>query len=538
MEEIVELRTNEAWQQALHRWNHPSIPHVIAPRTSDEISNLGEVGQVLRGELAFMKFPEFQTYVNLEKVAEEFDQDPQRGLEAVTKHEAGHRFCPYDTITSILLHHDAQKGLKSVDVPYDKKKAAGLMMNLFTDMCINTSLSRKGDEDIPWAYQEISKKKEESNLWRVYARSMEHAWKKEILPEGTELSENEEQAAKNVAQLFEKDPFDKRKWRGNIQRYSDIMAPFLENEEQDGKSTLDDIAANTPSQLDERTREELAKRLAEVGSDGIPTNMRGLKEFQEVMAGFGQGDPKEASLAFYEMLARAYDVSFATKPFGRPRANPFQPEKWQPSMGAESLDVPYSVLVGGKIIPGISTYRWRDRQREIHGGMEEVVPNLDLYLDSSGTMPDPVEEISLPVLAGFVAARKAERKGAQVRATNFSGTKQHTTQEWTKDLSSVLRTLVTYYDGGTVLPIEKLLEDGDPKQVLVITDTFLGNEDEAVGAIRELRSRHSGNKVTIYALHPVDCANYLRNAGAEVIHGTTTDIFKRTIGKADEVYMR
>ena len=35
-----------------------------------------------------------------------------------------------------------------------------------------------------------------------------------------------------------------------------------------------------------------------------------------------------------------------------------------------------------------------------------------------------------------------------------------------------------------------------------------------------------------------DHGNYLRGAGAEVIQGTTTDVFKRVIGKADEVYTK
>jgi hypothetical protein len=83
-----------------------------------------------------------------------------------------------------------------------------------------------------------------------------------------------------------------------------------------------------------------------------------------------------------------------------------------------------------------------------------------------------------------------------------------------------------------------MLEDGDPKQVLIVTDTFLGNEDATANAIRDLRKRNSGNRVTIYAIHPVDRADYLREAGAEVIQGTGTEIFKRIIGKAQEVYRK
>ena len=107
----------------------------------------------------------------------------------------------------------------------------------------------------------------------------------------------------------------------------------------------------------------------------------------------------------------------------------------------------------------------------------------------------------------------------------------------TRDLDKIYANLVTYYNGGTVFPTDTLLAEGqDPKQVLVITDTFLTNEEEAAKAIKDLRSRNRGNRATIYSLHPVDRADYLRSVGAEVICGTSTDIFKKAIGKANEVY--
>jgi hypothetical protein len=554
MQEQNKINENEAWKKGLSNWNQPSIPQVIAPRNEEELARLGQIAQELGRELAFMKYPEFQTYMNLEKIAGTFQENPQRGTQAIAEHEIGHRFCPYDVVTSIIMLHRAKKGLEGKKLPCDIKEASGLMLNLYADMNINTNRVRMGDEDLPWAYQVLSRDKKDSKLWRVYGRSMEIAWKREILPKDTKLSEAESEATKNIAGLFERDFFSRDKWPDQIQKYAEIMGDFLEAEKKDGKGNskgegkgqgnqegsmsggIDNISGNIPKELDDKTAAELAKRLARVGSDGLPSDPQGLGEFKDIMAGFGQGNPKQASINFYEMLSRSYDVMFATKPFGRPRQNPFQPVKWHPSMSVGELDIDYSVSQGGKIIPGITTYKWNSRKREIHGGLEEVVPNLDLYLDSSLSIPNPIDQISLLVLAGFVAAKKAQRKGAKVRSTNFSGQGQSSTQEWTRELQPIYENLVTYYGGGTVLPTAKMLEDGDPKQVVIITDTFLGNEEETANAIRELRKRNSGNRVTIYALNPIVKADYLREAGAEVIHGTTPEIFKRTIGKASEVY--
>ena len=538
MPETLDINVEQAWNEAVDRWNHPSVPAVIAPKSKDEVEGLGDIGAALQAELAFMKYPEFQTYANIAQISQTFGADAERGLKAVLKHEVGHRFSPYDTVTSIILDHAIQKELGSKKLPYDKKSASHTILNLFTDMCINTNLTRNGDEDIPWAYQHISATKGDSKLWRVYARSMEIAWNKKLLPDGAKLSKDEQAASQELADLFKEDYFDKTRWPDNVRRYAGVISKFLEDKQKDQGASLDPKSGQAPDSIDEKTAGELAKRLAEIGSNGLPTNPKGLKEFKDIMAGYGQGDPKKASIMFYDKLSDAYDVMFATRLFGRPRVNPFQPIKWEPSMGTDKLDVDYSVQSAGKIIPGVSTYSWNTRKRDAFGGMEEVVPDLDLYIDSSGSTTNPIEEISLFVLASFVLAKKAHRKGAKIRSTNFSGNRQYKTEEYTRDLQKAFENFVIYYNGGTVFPADQLTSAQSPRQVVVITDTFLGNEQETVDALAELKSKHAGNSATIYALHPVANGDSFRRAGAQIIHGTTTDIFKEVIGKANQVYSK
>ncbi len=541
------INIGTSWKKALASWNHPAIPQVIVPK-AEEMEQLGEIGAILQGQLAFMKYPEFQTYANLENIVSSLQENPQRGLDAIMKHEAGHRFCPYDIVTMLILNHTVTKALEGkVKEP---KAQAHTVMNLYTDMCLNTLLVQQGDQDIPWAYQQLSKDKTESRFWKVYGKSMELAWKKEILPQNTSLNQQEIQTAEALSKLFESSFFDKTAWKYGIEQYAQIMSPFLEEPPKKrgkgkgkGQGTgrpstgFDDMTSNIPKTLDERTKRELAKRLAEIGSNGLPKNPQGMKEYKEMMAGFEQGDPVKASIEFYDMLSNAYEVSFATRPFGKQKLSPFQPTKWYPSMSIEQLDIYHSLQEGGRLIPGVNTYAWNNRRRETYG-LEEIIPNLDIYIDSSGTMPNPVEEISLPVLSGFVVAKKAHRKGAKIRATNFSGEGQFETQKMTRELYSIFKKLVTYFNGGTVFPTEALLEVSDPKQAIIITDTFLGNTENTAQAISELRKRNPKNKVTIYAIHQSANGEQLRSAGAEVIYGTSTDIFKKVIGKADEVYVK
>jgi hypothetical protein len=557
---------NQAWKEALTRWHHPSVPKPITASTPESFTDLGDLGAVLQQELAFMKYPEAQTYLNIKKIEEEFSADARRGLTAICEHEIGHRFCPYDLVTQIVLEYKAKKALENEKFPYDEKQLIHTIYNLFADMCINTQRSRKKNSDIPWAYQQLSarepqeettlvdklkrvfnpqnnkkKSRVDSPLWRVYAKSMELAWKEEILPADVKLSEEEMTASTQLSELFKENYFDKRHWPSKIMDYARIIFPFLKDKKNDGNSSLDGHEGSglgDTKKLDDKTKKELAKRLAEIGSNGLPTNPKGMKEFQEVMAGLCAGtDPKEASIFYYDVLSEAYNVCFVTQPFGKPRQNPFQPIKWTPGKSVSQLDIPYSLETGGRIIPGVNTYGWNTRRRDSFGGVEEVVLNLDLYLDSSGSMPDPTTSISLPVLAGFVVAKKAHRKGAMVRGTNFSGDGQYLTVSSTKNnLFPVYEVLVKYFNGGTVLPINILNQGSNPRQVLIITDGVLSNAEQTAQAIKQLKQQDARNKVTIYALHPVNYADYLKSAGAEVIWGNTTDIFQQVIGKGDEIY--
>jgi len=535
----LDLKVNEAWNNALRNWNYPSIPRLVTVKSKSEINNLGkDVAPYLQKELAFMKFPQFQIYANLENIAEKFPENPERGLNVILNHEVGHRFCPYDTITLILLQHAVKKELQGEKLPYSLDGAAPIIMNLFTDTCVNTFSVKKDNKDLPWAYSQLSQREEnrKSRLWHVYAKSKELIWSEAILPDDVKLKKEELEAAEKIAGLFTSDFFDSFKWNKRIRAYARIISKFLDNEAGDKGSSLDNIAGNIPKNIDEKTAEELAKRLSEIGKDGLPTNSSGLKEFKDIMAGFGHGDEKKASIIFYDMLSNSYSVMFTTKPFGKPKINPFQPIKWTPSMSVEKLDVNYSVQVGGRIIPGVNSYAWNTRKRDLRGGFEEVIPNLDLYLDSSGSMPDPTQTISLSVLAGFVVAKKAHSKGASIRVTNFSGNGQHKTQEFTRDLAKIYDVLVVHYNGGTVFPVKELLKASNPRQVLAITDTFIGNEKEVSEAILEFIRRHKDNKFSVYALKQAESDSYLKRAGAEIIYGTTAEIFKKVIGKAEEVY--
>ena len=183
--ELTKTDVNNSWEKAKMIWKSLSIPYVISVRNREQIEQLGEIGQALIGQLAFMKYPEFQIYTNLEKISEVFLDNPQRGLDAVIEHEQGHKFCPYDSVTLIILNHLVKKSLSETKLK-DDENAINAILNLYSDMCINTARVKQRSVDIPWAYQKLSIDRNDS-FWKVYGKSMEFAWDKKILPEETKL---------------------------------------------------------------------------------------------------------------------------------------------------------------------------------------------------------------------------------------------------------------------------------------------------------------------------------------------------------------
>jgi hypothetical protein len=109
-----------------------------------------------------------------------------------------------------------------------------------------------------------------------------------------------------------------------------------------------------------------------------------------------------------------------------------------------------------RVIPGMTTVQriWGTSP----GTSPARVPlDLDLYVDSSGSMPNPQHMTSYLTLAGAILALSALRSGARVQVTLWSGKHQFTmTDGFVRDETAILRTLTGFYGGATAFPIHVL----------------------------------------------------------------------------------
>ena len=160
---------------------------------------------------------------------------------------------------------------------------------------------------------------------------------------------------------------------------------------------------------------------------------------------------------YYRERALPHLVRFPTRP--APASQELQLEgleQWGIGDPLDEVDWIGSVTRSPIIIPGLTTVR------RTYGADPGQLPkpepiDLDIYVDSSGSMPDPRQRISYLTLAGTVIALSALRTGARVQATLWSGKNQVlTTAGFVRDENAILNILTGYFGGGTTFPIHHL----------------------------------------------------------------------------------
>jgi hypothetical protein len=115
--------------------------------------------------------------------------------------------------------------------------------------------------------------------------------------------------------------------------------------------------------------------------------------------------------------------------------------------------------------------------------------DLDLYVDSSGSMPNPQSAVSYLTLAGAIIGLSALRAGARVQATLWSGARQfQSTPGFVSNEHAILQVLTGYIGGSTAFPLHVLRDTyqrrkpGDrPVHILIISDngvTTMFDKDE------------------------------------------------------------
>ncbi|HOT30378.1 MAG TPA: vWA domain-containing protein [Candidatus Ozemobacteraceae bacterium] len=434
----------------------------------------------------------------------------------ILAHEIGHHvYCPGDLADQARLLARIRRALPTFE------RHAGLVANLYADLLINNRLHRSGGMNFAGLFRALRADGKTDAVWTLYMHIYEMLWS---LPVGTlstgkvtpRLRADADLGARLV-RVYSRD------WLQGAGRFASLLYPHIaqatEHDAGEWIRNLRDLektcsgADVVPDGLievdageaegaihpsldpelnglegagdDQDGREddgdndgdnEGRAREAQAGGAG---QFREPYQYGELLRELGINlSPADLAITYYRERARPYLARFPRR--RAPEATEEQIEgldTWDIGSPVDEMDLFETAAVSPVIIPGVTTVR---RRVGIVAGKEpETLPvDLDLYVDCSGSMPDPRYTTSYTALAGAIIILSALRAGSRVKATLWSGKNEvKTTGEFVRDERALLAILTGYLGGGTCFPIHLLRETFDgrtpkdrPVHVMVISD--------------------------------------------------------------------
>jgi hypothetical protein len=402
-----------------------------------------------------------------------------------------------------------------------KEHLVGFVANLYTDLLINDRLQRSAGLSMAKVYQALGGEATDK-MWTLYMRMYEILWSlpSTSLAHGA-IDERLEGDAHLGARLIRSYA---KEWLDGSGRFAALCLPYLMDDEgkeiqnllKGWRDTQNAGRGGSPqglTEIEEGEREgalhpaldpalsglgeedgERATAQAGEPSGVSPGGARGQQrepfQYGEILKALGLDlSDHEIAIRYYKERATPHLIRFPARII--PESTEPLPEglePWDIGSPLEDADWAESVMISPRVVPGMTTVQrvWGTTQ----GALPEKEPlDLDLYVDCSGSMPNPQVNISYLTLAGAIVALSALRAGARVQATLWSGARQfETTDGFVRDEHKILGILTGYLGGGTAFPLHILREtyqdrkpSARPAHLLVISDdgvTTMFDKDE------------------------------------------------------------
>jgi hypothetical protein len=426
------------WPRALETWSKfTRLSEPIMCLTKDE-----ERSEKLAGNFAMIRLEDHRVVLGLSEIASkglgEF------GLE-IMAHEIGHHiYCPADLTDFGLMIARIRKGL------YERKDRASMISNLYSDLLINDKLQQEGGLDMAGVYQAI-KSKTQDPLWNLYMRIYEILWS---LAKGTlcgapldDSMEGDSQLGARIIRVYHNN------WLKGAGSFAALCYPYLKEESGEDtkktfKSWMDTESAGEggepggliemaddedeiihPSQDKNITGMDNAEKAEEpeseksaIGNDSAiiggkksRKKFRDVSEYGELLKALRQDlTDHDIAIRYYRERALPHLIPFPVKEIAQKSdPSPEGLESWDAGMPLQKIDWLGTLMRSPIPIPGVTTVS------RVYGSSPGNMPEkeaVDIYLgiDCSGSMPNPQQSLSYPVLAGTIIALSALRAGSRV----------------------------------------------------------------------------------------------------------------------------
>ena len=470
----------DAWPAALSAWSR--FTRLQDPRLCQTQAEASKEG--LAGSFAMIRFTDQRVVIDLEEVAR---LDLAGYALEILAHEIGHHVLAPATATDhARLLARIRRALPTLEAH------APMVANLYTDLLINDRLQRQCGLRMADIYRRIAERKSNAAstaVWVLYMGIYEQLWQQ---GPGTLGGPVDDDAMKGdawlgarVVRAYAGD------WLDGATRFATLLLPYLVQSISDPRveALMDTRHAGQGSQpvgldriesdelspavhpsMDPRvTGEKLPSEKAQSDGQAISgvstTNLPGVGaqarepfEYGEILHAAGlELDNHDIAVRYYRERALPYLIRFPTRP--QPQATEPQlegVEPWELGDPFDALDWMQTLLQSPRVVPGLTTVQRTYGQAPGREPASEPV-DLDLYVDSSGSMPNPQMHTSYLALAGAVIALSALRAGSRVQVTLWSGKQQvlHT-DGFVRSEDAILRVLTGFFGGATAFPIHRL----------------------------------------------------------------------------------
>ncbi|WP_456786533.1 hypothetical protein [Cellulomonas sp. P5_C5] len=471
MTSLAELqeRWRATWPTALATWGRTSRLH--APVLHTDPCGMPS--------WAWYSLDDVEVHVDLTVVRERHVEDHAL---AVLAHEIGHHLlAPVDLASHVRIAARVQIGLVDLD------HLVGLVSNLWCDLLINDRLQRQLGVDRAALSAAVGPPDPDDVLMLLVLRTNEILWG---LSRGTLVGESltpDDQAllCARLVRAYARDPV------GGAAGFATLVRSTIPVEQLRAQRPRDVVACGGPAGGDGSVPFGVATdptlgapaihpsrdpRVVGAGlvEETTPDPAPGVATGNALMPGalhavlqaLGSATTaEEVAVAWYRENAARHLVPFPSRP--RPRRSDellAGLEPWEVGDDLSTVDWTGTMTASPVVVPGMTTVR-RAYLDDPEESVEVRPVDLDLYLDSSGSMPDPRRTRAPIALAGAILALSALRAGARVQATTWSGPGEVAgTGGFTRDADAVLRAVVAYFGGSTAFPLDLLRRThlGDP----------------------------------------------------------------------------
>ncbi len=482
-----------AWRRACEAWRE--TPALAPPR------------ELPRGrtEVAFIDLATRQVSFNAHLLKEKGLED---ALPALFAHELGHHLeYPHTLRLSADLLLMAQELFARFPASY---------LNLFYDLLINEAVGREPTlrAQLQGLYRALSTP-EPSSLFEFYLATYDALW-------GTPgmLAPTAPRALADKAELFAQTFFALSSIHEQFAYFCAVFAPFilesLASSEKDAREDplAGDVALPSPEDYPaDLTPSPAARRaLQRALEDGwLPEDFPNrqpatgrLEDPLSRLAGLpGTSSGKAAEVRAERFYAAKIEqvlsgLKLPPQPGVRDPYLPGPLEDWSAGDDPADIDWNSSLSRRGTLAAAQPLRRTWDVDEE--PGEAPGIPRLELYLDTSGSMSNPLHGLNAMTLAAQVLATLAIRRGSQVRACVYSYEKP-LRSAWLRSEEAARRFLFHYIGGGTQFPFEVLRdwsrEDPGVVRVVVSDMDFTHNLARAPAQAFEQSARRSRHLVLL-----------------------------------------